>query len=881
MSKEILEACTDFFSKLLPEDADPVPSTEAFLDLLSERSAFVGGLQQSIQYTKAELEAWAEAVEQASEMPGNEGKLSILEKVREDRMLGVGLLILAFPDRIKNGSRRWWNMLFAEQQANGNIHLPNANGVGQEQIWTVKQLPVPDNDHKYLIFSDIHRDSDEDDEGPFQLGSIDHFKANKGLYLQLLEYAESEGYTVIEGGDCEELWFVGKKYPMAGNPPKLSPAGKLQQSITSHDAVYTKLADLHKQGRYVRVQGNHDSYLKDPAVFAVLKTKMESTGGPAFQIYDTCIIDGVKTMMEHSAFDLVMDSFSILTGNGPAAGKMTVGEQLAEQMLAGKLGLNSNDYTAKTRMVICHGHQFDFWNCPENELLGLLISNTVGVPADELMDPLIDVGGIALQGNPFIDFGSMFASLPVFNSWVDQQSSVQFAHDIKHQANSSRLLKDDIFFFETIPAFWGAFGLFLNAGGKTPAQSRQELGLQTVAGMPLGPLDNVREYFSRHAFNHICLGHTHGPHSQPYVNLENASAIMPPLAPVFLALEQRLAAIQEQMKILPTKLKTGYFNSGTAGWMQGVVWAIEIGTTGQARLVYWTENSKGPEYMGWELPPLDGANAVTAAQFEQAVEDFIGKSIDAADQKAGALYDKLKQRIEELKGNAEQFEGWMKESFTIPLDILGAGLLTPGAFLQQTGQRIRSYTLDELKKDTGEGIEKASQTIREELEEKLAPLRDFSLDVFMSVKRREILGFDPGEKEEMIIIKVPYPGDARETLDKLSSLFAPVTSGISNNDEMASSAAQHAAAFAYSIFGDFPNNMPFFSSMDEFSDPAVRARRTSTPILQAFLSTLWIYPQNGSPLNFNNVQLGTTFVIGNNWIELTVILTPAGTPNVA
>lgn len=884
MSNELLEACADFLSELLPAGTDPVPSTEAFLDLLSEWSAFVGGLTQSVQYTKTELETWAGIVQQASAMPGNDGKLFILKEVRENRMLGVGLITLAFPDRIKNGSKRWWNMLFAEQQTDGNIHLPNANGAGQEPFMTVKQLPAPDpdNDHKYLIFSDIHRDSNQDDKGRYQLDSIDHFTANKDLYLQLLQYAESAGYTVIEGGDCEELWFVGKEYPMVGNPPnKLSPADKLQQAIMSHDAVYTKLADLHKQGRYVRVQGNHDSYVKDPAVFGVLKTKMESTGGPAFQIYDACIIDGVKTMMEHSAFGLVMNSFDILTGNGPEAGKKTVGEQLAEQMLAGKLGLNSNDYTATTRMLICHGHQFDFWNCPENELLGLLMSNTVGVPADEVMDPLIDVGGIALQGNPFIDFGAMFASLPVFNSWIDEQSSVQLAHDIQHQANSHRLLKDDIFFFETIPTFWGAFGLFLNAGGKTPAQSRQELGLRTAAGVPLGPLDKVRDYFNRHAFNHICLGHTHVPHSQPYVTLKNASAIMPPLAPVFLALDQKLAALQEKLKILPTKLKTGYFNSGTAGWMQGIVWAIEIETTGQARLVYWTKNSKGPEYMDWELPPLDAENAASTAQFNQAVEDFISKPIDASDQKAEALYNQLKERIEELKGNADQFEDWMQESFTIPLDILGAGLLTPGAFLQQAGQKIRSYTLDELKKDTSEGIEKASETIREELEEKLAPLRDFSLDVFMSVKRREILGFDPGEKEEIITIKVPYPSGAKDTLDKLSCFFAPVTGGISKDPKKPSPAAQHIAAFAYSIFGDFPNNMPFFSSMDEISDPAVRARRTSTPILQAFLSTLWIYPQNGSPLNFNNVQLGTTFTIDGGWIELTVVLTPAGTQNVA
>ena len=61
---------------------------------------------------------------------------------------------------------------------------------------------------KYLIFSDLHRDDpNNDDKGPFKAGSIDHFKSNANLYCRILDWADQEGYTVLEAGDCEELWF--------------------------------------------------------------------------------------------------------------------------------------------------------------------------------------------------------------------------------------------------------------------------------------------------------------------------------------------------------------------------------------------------------------------------------------------------------------------------------------------------------------------------------------------------------------------------------------------------------------------------------------------------------------------------------------------------
>lgn len=70
----------------------------------------------------------------------------------------------------------------------------------------------PSAKRKYLIFSDVHRDREQDahpvDPDNLRLfQSIAHFTKNKDLYLAALQYANSRKYTVIENGDCEELWF--------------------------------------------------------------------------------------------------------------------------------------------------------------------------------------------------------------------------------------------------------------------------------------------------------------------------------------------------------------------------------------------------------------------------------------------------------------------------------------------------------------------------------------------------------------------------------------------------------------------------------------------------------------------------------------------------
>lgn len=278
-----------------------------------------------------------------------------------------------------------------------------------------------------------------------------------------------------------------------------------------------------------------------------------------------------------------------------------------------------------------------------------------------------------------------------------------------------------------------------------------------------------------------------------------------------------------------------------------------------------------PHYMDWELTPA-GTGTPTAAQVEAAVEQFIGGGFDAANKSASEIYDKLLERIENLTGKADLLKDWMKESASLPIDVIGAGLMAiPNSLIK----KVRSYSLEELKKDASEGVEKASEVIGEEFEEQIDKLRDFTLDTLFSVKRRGIFGFD-GNETERIEITVPYAsgssGSAVESvIDRLTEVFKPSLPTISGGKPKGS-AALHLAAFAYGAFGDFPNNMPFFEVMDEIRDPAVRARKTATPVLQAFLSTLWMYPLSGDPIDLGKVRIETAISMGKGKFVLTVQL---------
>jgi hypothetical protein len=357
--------------------------------------------------------------------------------------------------------------------------------------------------------------------------------------------------------------------------------------------VYERLAKLHGEGRYYRLYGNHDSYLRRPEVFERLKRHFPPAPGfdgvqREFTIYDYFIIDEVKTMMDHDLGDLLEDVWA-----GVKASREKIRTALT-RMAKGRLGLDSTPYTKTKPLIITHGHQWDFWNCDPNNLSGKLIANSVAVPLDGLEDPLVDLGGIAFNGSPMIDFANGIATLPVLNNFPSYQPARAFAARIQGKADKTRVLIDDHMYTESLPALISYFAMPLN---------RRKNGQVVKWANQPKTLKNLGE-LQEHLHNSLCIGHTHYPQSQPYFNVEKL--FLGPLADLMNLVRE--ATADHLFGFTPTlNIKTQYFNSGTAGWMEGVIWALEVSATGQARLLYWTRDTRPerPQTMDWELQPMD------------------------------------------------------------------------------------------------------------------------------------------------------------------------------------------------------------------------------------------------------------------------------------
>ena len=261
---------------------------------------------------------------------------------------------------------------------------------------------------KYMIFSDVHRDAPQD--LTFRIG---HFSDNEDMFLRALEWCDTNGYTVLEHGDCEELWYVPTFDP-AQRQPKLD---RLIDIVQLHAAVYAKLADLEARGRYYRCIGNHDSYLwEDPAIVAW------RAANPFPAIHGGFIIPQCKTM---------------------------------DDILQPHLGLNPDNYHTRADMLTMHGHQFDFWNCDEHNRLGKFITNAVAVPPDAFDNVVYDYYGIDYLGHPLIKFWDVLTSVPPWYEWPPEDVAREWAQQIENRLYSDNLTQDSIIFSETFAALMG------------------------------------------------------------------------------------------------------------------------------------------------------------------------------------------------------------------------------------------------------------------------------------------------------------------------------------------------------------------------------------------------------------------------------------------
>lgn len=484
---------------------------------------------------------------------------------------------------------------------------------------------------KYFILSDVHRDAVADNRGTFNFGSIHHFSKNKTLYLEVLEKADAGGYTVIEGGDCEELWFIRDFDTFQGFPQLM------RDIMAAHTQVYNKLRDMHKRGRYFRVHGNHDSYLRDADVFEPLRTFMQTGHSIPFEIYDFILIADVKGMSD------VVETFTDWPTAVSAASTSQAWATATLQNFASRVvGLDSRPYKGRKQLIVTHGHQWDFWNCDEHNLVGKMLANMVGVTVDKLMDPFTDAEGIAFFGNPFLDFRDVAAFLFPSNSWLSGPAALRITHAIQHMHENVRQLDDNVTYSESLVALSAAFCMpldkytlktnnvgepILDAGGR-PQYDKTALATQT----------NQFKRAMEHHGHLICIGHTHAPHSMPYYPIARM-LFGPVLGDVINFIHAHIPIVGE------VRFKSGYLNSGTSGWFEGVVWGVEVHETGQPRLVYWTPGANKPYRMDWELDPWDKAKrqrfdqilAGTIPNIEKYFEELAARFGGAAMEIAGAM----------------------------------------------------------------------------------------------------------------------------------------------------------------------------------------------------------------------------------------------------
>jgi hypothetical protein len=710
-------------------------------------------------------------------------------RVREERILcaasqqplfGILLAFLYFPIAL----------LFNESDALNLMQAP----VNSESGRKVRTLPKG----KYLILSDIHRDTQRDRLPPLELGSIYHFSNNKDLFLEVLNWADSGGFTVLEAGDCEELWFIRDPVYHLTPDPNSNLSGfkkQLQETIESHPEVYAKLRSLHERDRYFRVYGNHDSYLRDSDMLALLKAEMEkpANGAPGkpFDVYDFLIIDDVKKMTESHIWEKIRGAFFEGTNDSISLGNLP---------LSIGLGMDSRDYEQSCRMLVTHGHQWDFFNCDSNNWLGKLISNAVATPFDRAMDLAIDARGLALSGSPTIDFRDVLANLLIFDNWPGREPAVKFAHSVQHLPNSARILSDGLMYRESVTAILGTKFTALNF---QPASGVEITPQQSMQDMQAGRL-SLFEYFDRHHSHHICIGHTHNPQSQPYFRL--------------LPFLQEVPVVRDLVTLLDAffPIKSQYFNSGTSGWMDGVVWGILINgdvpddpQPHQAKLVFWTHNSREPQFMDWELSMLDpDVKRAIAARFP----DF------HAPRNLDELWSFLKP-VGDLLANFGFDPGSgteadkLKFTFALPPEAIFPAMDSAAA-------STSPVVID---------VSNINEHDPEQLAATLDKIQSFAMGALMASMGRGLTGSGAGKRD--FVLRLPTDGSLRQQVEPLATQMATLP-------QASASMALTVACLMNHFVKDFPRNLPFFGTGLDRLRPLQRLAISPQPVLTAVLSML-------------------------------------------
>ncbi len=198
-----------------------------------------------------------------------------------------------------------------------------------------------DQNHKYVVFSDMHMESVLDIRA-----GINHFNKNRELFKRVLtHYMENDCWTVITLGDCEEFWYCDRLYT------RINPLSKVKPILDNYSELYDKFSeDFYintDPRRFVKIRGNHDEvWLKDAAV-----NILQQNGFPAIQVYD----------------------FALVKRN-------------------------------ETEILLLHGHQFDMFNCDAHNFMGKFAVDWIGNPLDQLDSFTEQIFKKNIEGFPLAPF---------------------------------------------------------------------------------------------------------------------------------------------------------------------------------------------------------------------------------------------------------------------------------------------------------------------------------------------------------------------------------------------------------------------------------------------------------------------------------------------
>lgn len=146
---------------------------------------------------------------------------------------------------------------------------------GEPNLFTQRTgllMPFEATAGRFIFFSDQHKGSGD---------ASDDFAANCKNYRAALQYYYDAGYTLIVGGDCEEIW-----------------ENKVEDVLAHYTEEMKLEAMFHKQSRYVKLFGNHDLLW-----FDALKVKelLEPIFGPGVKVYEGLIL---QTIIDQKPLDL-------------------------------------------------------------------------------------------------------------------------------------------------------------------------------------------------------------------------------------------------------------------------------------------------------------------------------------------------------------------------------------------------------------------------------------------------------------------------------------------------------------------------------------------------------------------------------------------------